>query len=176
MKYKTYEIVDCQEEEHYRWSLTVKTIARSTRSLVVVQCNPSYASSTRSDATVGKVSNWAADAGYATVTFLNLFARRSSKVAGIRDLSYRELVGKKNDNVLAELSGRRGATLVFAWGADLPVTPEQYARRLGKLRELVGGRRIHCVGALSKNRFPRHGRLWNHGNRNIRRLSWGELL
>lgn len=114
-----YALTECQEELDYRYSLLARTDAAGSASLVVVQCNPSRASGTRSDPTVGKVSNWAEENGFSSVTFLNLFARRSPSVHEISHLSYVELVGPRNDEVLARHAAGN-STLVLAWGSSLP--------------------------------------------------------
>ena len=171
----TYSLTDCLEEPDYRYSLVARTDAAGSASLAVVQCNPSRASGTRSDPTVGKVATWAEENGFSSVTFLNLFARRSPLVHEISHLSYQELVGPKNNDVLARHAAG-GSTLVLAWGGTLPVPDELYRKRLAELRELLAGRPAHRVGALSGGRYPRHGRMWNAGNRKLEPVEWSELL
>lgn len=170
-----YTLTECQEEQDYRYSLLARTEAAGNLSLIVVQCNPSRASGTRSDPTVGKVSNWAEENAFSSITFLNLFARRSPSVHEISHLSYVELVGPRNDEVLARHTAR-SSTLVLAWGGTLPVPEELYLRRLVELRKLLGGRPAHRVGSLAYGRYPRHGRMWNTGNRTLKALEWSELL
>ncbi|WP_436269686.1 DUF1643 domain-containing protein [Pseudoduganella sp. LjRoot289] len=170
-----YRLAHCEEEPNYRYSLVVETDAKSTASLVVVQCNPSHASSSRSDPTVGKVSIWAEEMGFATISFLNLFARRSPTVSEISHLPYSDLIGPKNDTVLRRYSSM-DATLVFAWGATLPVLGHLYERRLLEIQGIFAGQSVHRVGAMSSVRYPRHGRMWNNGNRALQPLSWSELL
>lgn len=171
----TYSLTDCLEEPDYRYSLVARTDAAGDASLAVVQCNPSRASGTRSDPTVGKVATWAEEKGFRTVTFLNLFARRSPSVHEICHLSYGALVGPKNNAVLARHAAN-DSTLVFAWGATLPVPDQLYRKRLLELRDLLDGRSAHRVGELSGGRYPRHGRMWNSGNRHLEPLAWIELL
>ncbi|MCL6619303.1 MAG: DUF1643 domain-containing protein [Thermomonas hydrothermalis] len=170
-----YTLTDCIEEPDYRYSLVARTDARGGKSLAVVQCNPSRASGTRSDPTVGKVSNWAEENGFGSVTFLNLFARRSPQVHEIRHLSYVELVGPKNNEALARYTAG-ASTVVLAWGGTLPVPDELYRKRLAELRELLADRRVNRVGPLSGGRYPRHGRAWNADNRKLEPVEWSELL
>lgn len=170
-----YALTDCIEEPYYRYSLVARTDARGSESLAVVQCNPSRASGTRSDQTVGKVSIWAEENGFSSVTFLNLFARRSPKVDEISHLSYAELVGPRNDETIARHAAH-SSTLVLAWGGTMPVPNELYLNRLAELREMLAGRQIHRVGSLSGGRYPRHGRMWNAGNRKLERVEWTQLL
>ncbi len=170
-----YTLTECQEEPDYRYSLLAKTDAAGSASLAVVQCNPSRASGIRSDPTVGKVSNWAEENGFSSVTFLNLFARRSPSVHEISHLSYVELVGPRNNEVLARHAAGN-STLVLAWGSSLPVPEELYRQRLVEVRELLAGRSAHRVGSLACGRYPRHGRMWNASNRMLEPLEWSELL
>jgi hypothetical protein len=134
-----YRLMHCDEEPNYRYSLAVETDAKGVEGLVVVQCNPSRASATRFDPTVGKVSLWAEEKGFASISFLNLFARRSPDVSEISHLSYSDLVGPKNDAVLAHHSSM-DATFVFAWGARLPVPRHLYERRLREIQSFFCSR------------------------------------
>lgn len=171
----TYTLTECLEEPDYRYSLVARIGASDTTPLVVVQCNPSRASGTRSDPTVGKVASWAEEHGFSSVTFLNLFARRSPTVHEISHLSYVELVGPRNDEALAR-HAIGGSTLVLAWGGSLPVPDELYRQRLVELKTLLSGRPVHRVGSLAYGCYPRHGRMWNAGNRALEPLEWSELL
>lgn len=170
-----YTLTDCQEDRDYRYSLLAKTDAEGEASLVVVQCNPSLASGTRSDPTVGKVSSWAEENGFGSVRFLNLFARRSPKVHEISHLLYADLVGPRNNEVLA-FHATDNATWVLAWGGSLPVSQNLYHQRLLEVRGLLGDQPVHRVGALAYGRYPRHGKTWNAGYRSLEPLEWSELL
>lgn len=170
-----YTITKCEEEPNYRYVLEVKTDAPAGKSLVVIQCNPSRASSTRSDPTVGKVSNWAEENVFCSVTFLNLFARRSPSVDEISHLAYAELVGSKNNEALSRYAIAK-STFVLAWGGRLPVPEQLYSRRLSEVHDLLAEHPIHRVGALVYGRYPRHGRMWNTGNRTLELLEWDELM
>jgi hypothetical protein len=170
-----YTLTECQEEPDYRYSLHARTDVVAGASLVVVQCNPSRASGTQSDPTVGKVANWAEENDFSSVTFLNLFARRSPSVHEISHLPYVELVGPRNNEVLARHAAGT-STLVLAWGSSLPVPEDLYLQRLIEVRDLLAERPAHRVGSLACGRYPRHGRMWNAGNRTLEPLKWSELL
>jgi hypothetical protein len=170
-----YILQKCIEDSHYRYSLTAVTPATTLKKLVLVQCNPSKASRHRSDSTVGKVCCWAEENGFRFVVFLNLFARRSSRVEIIDGMPLPELVGMNNDRELRQ-NNDPDATIVFAWGGSLPVREDLYLQRLSDIRKIFAGRTIHRVGAMSYGRYPRHGRMWNRGNRSLHELSWDELL
>lgn len=170
-----YTLTDCRDEPDYRYALTARTDAAGNASLIVVQCNPSRASGTRSDPTVGKVSTWAEENGFSRVTFLNLFARRSPTVSEISHLPYLELVGPKNDEVLASFT-TNDSTLILAWGGSLPVPDELYRQRLAEVHGLLGGCPAYHVGSMVRGRYPRHGRMWNSGDRKLEPVQWSELL
>lgn len=170
-----YRITHSDEESNYRYMLQVRTDAPSETILNVIQCNPSMASTSRSDSTVGKVSLWAEEQGFGTIHFLNLFARRSPHVASISDLAYAELVGTKNNEVLRHHC-QPNSLLVCGWGATLPVSKQQYHQRLLELQALLAGIELNRVGAMVAGRYPRHGRMWNAGNRDLLPLGWDVLL
>ena len=172
-----YQFSDCDLQGRYRYSLTATTSAPGAARLVVVQCNPSLADGQRSDPTAGKVARWAQEQGFAEVEFLNLFARIGEHPEALRHLRYAQLVGTRNDQVIAGALAKAGTTLVLAWGARLPVGERAYRRRKDELRDLVTavGRQPHHVGALTAGRYPRHGRMWNGGNRGLAPLDWDAI-
>jgi len=169
-----YKIVDHCGDDQYRNSLLAKTDAANEKILLVIQCNPSVASDTRSDPTVGKVCFWAEENGFKNVIFLNLFGKRSPRVCDIEGIEYTALVGAENDEMIRKHLNPM-TTLVLAWGGSLPVTREQYKKRLNELSELLCGQKIHVVGSLSYGIYPRHGRMWNKGNRDLKEINWEAL-
>lgn len=172
-----YRLGECDLEHPYRYSLTVDTDSPSELSLLVVQCNPSVASSTVSDPTVGKVSNWAEENSFRQVVYLNLFALISSRPSELSGKTYDTIVGPRNDDVLTAQLKRTSSKVVVAWGADIPVEADLYLRRVRAIRDIIikAGHTAHHVGALSYGTHPRHGRMWNRGNRDLRVLSWGAI-
>jgi hypothetical protein len=40
-----------------------------------------------------------------------------------------------------------------------------YRQRLSALKALLGDQQVYAVGAAIAGMFPRHGRIWNSGNR-----------
>ena len=173
-----YRLGACDLEPPYRYSLEVHTDAPGRRRLLVIQCNPSRASSSGSDPTVGKVAHWAEERGYARVIYLNLFALISSDPRALQRKRYRTIVGPRNDEVLRAHLTMRGSTVVLAWGAGIPVSGQIYRRRLEDLRILIEevGRPVHHVGALSRGTHPRHGRMWNRNNRELKALIWPSIM
>jgi len=172
-----YQLGECDREYPYRYSLVATTDSKSDKTLIVVQCNPSLATNSGSDPTVGKVAIWAESKGFGKVVFLNLFALISSRTGALTGKSYEEVVGPRNNEVMRAQLRRPNCTVVMAWGGDIPVEPELYAQRLTEIRgyleeiDLVA----HHVGALSYGTHPRHGRMWNKGNRDIRVLAWEKI-
>lgn len=172
-----YEIVACERDDTYRYSLSVRTDHDSPpqKRLVVIQCNPSIANKTQSDPTVGKVSVWAEDNGFREVVFLNLFAFISPYTCDLAGKDYELIVGPRNDDVLREHIGSN-ATVVLAWGGDVP---DHYFKRLHEIKAVLDGAGVlpHKVGALSRGgTYPRHGRVWNRGNRELSVLDWNAII
>lgn len=165
---KKYQIVACDESPSYRYRLDVETLSAGTDTLVVIQMNPSSADATRSDPTIGKVSNWAAEHGFGKIVFLNLWAYRATKPADLLMLTEEDMIGARNDQVIrSAMSG--DATIVCAWGKILDDILPRYRRRIVFLKTVLGEKAVHAVGQPVAGEFPRHGRMWNGENRSLRR-------
>lgn len=171
-----YRIVRCDGHPAYRYSLTLETDVTSSRRLVVIQCNPSNARADRSDPTVGKVAIWAREHQFKEVVFLNLFALVSSTKSELAGKTYKSLVGSRNDRALRQQI-RKGTAVVLAWGSDIPVPDEIYEKRVAVVRRHLKASKIKPfhVGALVRQKYPRHGRAWNKGNRNLCVLDWVDI-
>jgi hypothetical protein len=177
---KDYEI-ECFDEwinDRYRYRLDVRTGIASRKRLVVIQINPSRAGqrrsngTIRSDSTIGKVSVWAQENGFGLVTFLNLFAYVATNQRSLTDIPFRKLVGSQNDTFIATSINNAGKVVV-AWGRpDRNVDLAAFDRRVVQLKALLGNRRVYAVGNPVEPGFPRHGRLWNTGNRFLREFKW----
>lgn len=172
-----YRLGECDLEYPYRYSLKASIDNASSTLLVVIQCNPSVATSNGSDPTAGKVAYWAEEQGFGEVVFLNLFALISSQTLALEGKPYEEIVGPRNDSTLREQLNRKGCTVVLGWGGDVPIPDAYYKRRIGEIKKLVEafGHKAHHVGALSYGTHPRHGRMWNKGNRDLRLLNWAAI-
>ncbi len=172
-----YQLGECDLEYPYRYSLMVSTDGQSGKTLIVIQCNPSVASSTGSDPTVGKVSIWAEEKDFSQVIFLNLFALISSHTSVLIGKPYEQIVGPRNDETLVTRLEQTDCTVVLAWGGDIPVEPALYKRRLAEIKRYLedSGLVAHHVGALSYGTHPRHGKMWNKGNRDLRVLEWEKI-
>lgn len=147
----------------YRWLLEVELVGAVGPPLVVVQMNPSTATDTRSDPTVGKVENWARRNGFASVLFTNLFAIRTptqDDVIALAGHDYEQAVGSENRRWLLEAAAR--GPVVAAWGEpQTPLLLPWVRRRVPEVVALIGPDRLRLVGPLSGGRWPRHGRGWN---------------
>ena len=172
-----YKIISCERDSTYRYSLVVETDCSSNRKLVVIQCNPSEAKENRSDSTVGKVSKWAEENSFYEVVFLNLFAYVSPYISELMGKKYSILVGPKNDKTLQEHISQN-TTIVLAWGGDIPVPNDLYIKRVKEIREIMEKANAfpHRVGALAYGTYPRHGRMWNKGYRELYSLNWSEII
>jgi hypothetical protein len=169
-----YDIVDCCEQVGYRYRLDVSTRLSGRKTLLVVQLNPSRANSQRSDATVGKVVRWTQTEkhNFARVVFVNLFAKRATHPEELSGCDYRELTGSDNDSVTRH-AVNEADRIIVAWGRIPRSLRRDYWRRHKEIQELIGARPVCAVGGLVGDEFPRHGRAWNRGNRDLRRHVWG---
>lgn len=172
-----YKLGECQLEHPYRYSLVADTDCRSENHLIVIQCNPSVATNKGSDPTVGKVAIWAEALGFGRVIFLNLFALISSQPSALAGKSFEHIVGPRNDEILFNQLKSKNCTVVLAWGGSIPIKAEYYKRRLVEIKKHIedAGHIAHHIGALSHGIYPRHGRMWNKGNRDLWTLDWGKL-
>jgi hypothetical protein len=168
---KEYQIESCDESPGYRYRLDVRSGITNPRQLVVVQLNPSTADKTKSDPTIGKASYWAREQEFGCITFLNLFARRTTYPRELIGQTYGVLVGPDNDATCAAAFAD-ATTVIFAWGQISSEITEHYLKRLRLLQTLLGQREVYAVGAAVAKVFPRHGRMWNTHNREMRRYEW----
>lgn len=160
-------------EGKYRYLLTSR-VSDSLRKLAVIQINPSLANEKRRDPTVGKVCKWACDHGYGMVYFLNFFAIIGPKQEDIESTEFDLLVGEKNDSFISEIP--ETADIVIATGKPKGALALHYERRKDQVLGILQGRDLYCVGDLTKDGYPRHGRMWNQANRKLRKLAWSHDL
>lgn len=128
---------------------------------MVIGKNPSTASASRSDPTLGKVEAWARRRGFGRLALVNLFALRSPYPRDLNAMPYGEAVGEENDVFIRE-AARRADCLIAAWGDPNGVDEGRYARRIGEAAALLKGREVGRVG-MTKMGHPLHGLGWNEG-------------
>ena len=130
--------------------------------LTVIQKNPSLADATRSDPTAGKVEAWARRHGFAVVVYANLFALRSPDPRTLNDVSVAEAIGVENDAAIARAC-TAADVVVAGWGNPNGIDVPRYAARSTEVRRRLeqAGYAVHCVGALTRLGYPRHGLHWN---------------
>ncbi len=156
-------------EGDYRYVLPVRLSARS-KELAVIQINPSLANGKRSDPTVGKVKKWASERGYGSLYFLNFFAIVNPYQEKIERMNYDLLVGPKNDSFIKSVPA--SADVIIATGKPKGELSRIYEKRKNEILTILENRTIYCVGDLTKSGHPRHGRMWNLNNRDMRVLKW----
>lgn len=171
---RDYKIISCDEDPDYRYVLDVTTGHSGSHVAAIVQLNPSKADASRSDATIGKTSRWAAQNQVSRVLFLNLFALRGTDPNSLLGKPFSDLVGPRND-AASTAALKQADTIIVAWGGIHRDLHLHYRRRLSEVNILVGSRPIHGVGPPTAAGFPRHGRMWNSGNRDLRSLLWNTL-
>jgi hypothetical protein len=179
-KNSIYRFSNVHLENEYRYSLRAEILnAKSNRHLLVIQLNPSKANGSKSDATAGKVCNWAARENFAVVHFLNLFACIATIQKEISlDTPYEKLVGAKNDLSLIEVldSVPKDSPVVFAYGEPEGALYLHHSKRVSEVKTLLkklGVKKVFRVGSLSNGIFPRHGRAWN---KNVKLEVYSELV
>ena len=172
-----YKLGECDIEHQYRYLLKASIDNNSQKVLVVIQCNPSTATSSESDSTVGKVAFWAEENGFGEVVYLNLFAMISSQTSVLAGETYEAIVGPRNDSVLKENLNRDDSVVVLGWGGKIPIPEHNYKRRIREIKQLIesSGDIAHHVGALSYGTHPRHGLMWNKGYRDLYILDWAKI-
>jgi hypothetical protein len=159
------QVLRCVPEsyETHRYLLEIKLLDGSQLSprLAVILKNPSTASAIKSDPTIGKVEAWARRRNFAVVTYVNLFALRSTKPAPLNDYEYGHAVGPLNDFYIREaVAGAH--TIVAAWGNSNGIDPARYNRRIEEVLALVDPACLNVVGEPTRQGYPRHGLLWNN--------------
>ena len=142
----------------YRYLLEVALSERGGPRLLVIGKNPSTASASRSDPTLGKIEAWARRAGFGGLALVNLFALRSPYPRALNSVSYEEAVGRENDAHIRR-AARRADVILAAWGNPNGVDEARYARRIGEVMALLRGKEVNTVG-LTKKGHPRHGLGW----------------
>jgi hypothetical protein len=159
------QVTCCEIKDNglYRYLLEVQLAVQPENQahLVVILKNPSKADTQRSDATCGKVEAWATRRNFSRVTFVNLFAFRSTTPATLNQCSYAEAVGPENNYYIKKVIAE-ATTVVGAWGNSNGINQINYDRRIAEVVGLVGANRLMIVGSLTKKGYPRHGRDWNY--------------
>lgn len=123
---------------------------REKEPLVACLVNPSTADAERDDATVTKLMGYARAWGHGGLVLVNPFAYRSTDPEQLREQGRERAIGPGNDDVLAEVCGRR--TVLVGWGKhgrlwDRDVEVAELLKEVGS--ELV------CL-ALNKDGTPVH--------------------
>ena len=164
MKWKTPVL-----EGKHRYVLPFR-LSENSKELAVIQINPSLANGKRSDPTVGKVNKWAKEKNYGIVYFLNFFAIVNPKQEMIEVIDFDLLVGPKNDTFISDVP--RSSDIIIATGKPKGPLAQYYEKRKHEILSVLKDRELHCVGELTKDGYPRHGRMWNLANRDLNRLGW----
>jgi hypothetical protein len=149
-------------DARYRYLLEVALRATPSPRLVVVMKNPSTASQTRTDPTIGKVQAWACRHGFGAVAVVNLFALRATQPSDLNRYSYADSVGPENDRIVQAVC-MEANRVVVAWGEANGMASDRYERRIREVLALLAGVKLHIVGPLTRQGYPRHGLLWNGG-------------
>jgi hypothetical protein len=112
-----------------------------------VMLNPSTADAHADDPTIRRCIGFAKRLGANALRVVNLYALRSPDPDDIFEDP--DPVGPRNDNTI--YAERLSDWVIAAWGAHSAATPGRVAR----VRELLAGREVHCLGR-TKSGAPRH--------------------
>jgi hypothetical protein len=155
------QIINCLPDEDgpYRYLLAVRLSGEPGPRLAAILKNPSTASVTRSDPTIGKVEAWARRNGFASIAVVNLFALRATHPAALNRFSFEEMIGSDNDAHIQAVVATADV-IVAGWGGPNGLDPVRYDRRIADILRLLDGR-PSLVGPLTQHGYPRHGLLWN---------------
>ncbi|MED1602415.1 DUF1643 domain-containing protein [Alkalihalophilus marmarensis] len=161
---KVREVIRCDisEDKKYRYLLEVRVAAANIdKRLVVIQKNPSKADAYITDPTVSRVENWARAKGFTLVSYLNLFAFRSTDPRELNSHEYNIIVGERNHEVLLK-ELKQSDTVIIGWGNPSNIKKAFYDVRAREVHQLVlkACGHIHVVGDLTRDGYPRHGLLW----------------
>jgi hypothetical protein len=107
MQRRTSRVIHCVPEAFaaYRYLLEIPLCDAAAPRLTVILKNPSTASTTRSDPTIGKIAAWARRHGFAAVACVNLFALRATQPTALNQYSYAVIVGPENDAYIHDAVG-----------------------------------------------------------------------
>ncbi len=156
-------VVDCHlsPDGRCRYSLCVLLSPTPKSSLTVILKNPSTADATHADPTVGKVEAWARRHGFSTVTYVNLFAYRSTDPRTLNTLSYLDAVGADNDAVLRR-AVKNADVLAAGWGNPNGIARARYEQRIAEVVAFLRAASVtpQCVGPPTRAGHPRHGLIW----------------
>ncbi|MEK6709383.1 MAG: DUF1643 domain-containing protein [Nitrospinota bacterium] len=148
-------------EGKHRYLLEVALSPQERPRLAVIGKNPSTASASRSDPTLGKIEAWAQRHSFGALLLVNLFALRSPYPGDLNGVPYGKAVGEENDAHIRR-AARRADVILAAWGNPNGVDEARYARRIGEVMALLKGKEVKTVGVTKKG-YPRHGLWWNEG-------------
>lgn len=95
------------------------------------------------DPTLGKCIGFTHRMGFRRLSIANLYALRSTDPAAL--LKHHEPVGPECDQALRNLAASASA-IVVGWGA---FSPKFIAPRVARVRELLAGRPLLCLGAVA---------------------------
>ncbi len=143
--------------ENYRYTLTrewPRQLAGGRGSITWVMLNPSTADAVHDDPTIRRVCRFSREAGYDSLTVVNLFAWRSSQPGQMRGCV--DPVGPRNVEAL-EAAFYGAAAVVFAWGAWWSANRNRIAANPPPVEQMVRrcGHAPLCLG-MTVAGGPRH--------------------
>ena len=139
----------------YRYLLEKKWDDKK-RNITIIMINPSYADELKTDPTVCKLMNFAADNDFGSIKIVNLYAFISTE--NLNPGNIENAVGELNDKYILDAINNTDLIIV-AWGVD----KKKYRERKSKISKMLKKADIKIKGFIDdKNRigaFP--GKLSN---------------
>jgi len=143
-------------DRRYRYRLD-RAWDRGLPAATFIGLTPSTAGATADDQTIRQVCRFAEREGCGQVVMLNLFALVTTPPGGLGAAA--DPVGAYTDTILAASLGQAalaGGLVVAAWGNTSSTgTGPLAAARVRRVRGLLGGRVVHCLGVTAAGQ-PRH--------------------
>ena len=167
-----------QQERGKRYSVGIDLDSGGSRTLVVIQKNPSRANAEVSDHTINRVLNYlhrnqekyACLQGIQKVVFLNLIPWYQTYSDRLVE-NQKELSDPRNFGTI-EAFLRTSDPCIIAWGNPPKALRKPYDSLVEKVLALLGkfGNTTYHVGGLTRLGYPRHGQIWGYDDplRNIK--------
>lgn len=151
------DVAAFSDDEMYRWWLTRNWSATNCRPLIACGLNPSTATATKPDQTIGKDVGFAKRWGCGWMAKVNAYGYRTKKPAVMKraQKSGVDIVGADNDRWLRhafELAVAHSGIILVAWGAN--IEPERQ-RAIAELLDATPGAQPMCLGT-NDNGTPTH--------------------
>lgn len=105
------------DDEVYRYHLT-RRWSSADRALGVIMLNPSTADAFKDDRTIKKITHYAKEWGYSSLSVANVFAYRSTSPADLKPLTDERRTGPENDYYITQVFIDAHDKILCGWGSN----------------------------------------------------------